>query len=170
MNWIDWLQCPQWWGPSSRRGYSFAKNSSNEIGAFWLFLASNVLGSSGVSTMGPTLWIVLQVCLRCPECSGRNQVSVNRCKGKERNVCLRNTLCSLLSLFYSIGCLVPRVKAQQTRNLTEEFRMLNPSTLSFESKDRDIIVGFPLLTTATPNKRYPVLYMHDGEASWSVAT
>jgi predicted alpha/beta superfamily hydrolase len=66
---------------------------------------------------------------------------------------------ALLSLF---GCVVPPVKAQQTRNLTEEFRMHKSFHSKFLSKDRDVIVWLPPGYDSTPNKRYPVLYMQDG--------
>ncbi|MCM3869077.1 MAG: alpha/beta hydrolase-fold protein [Pyrinomonadaceae bacterium] len=66
---------------------------------------------------------------------------------------------ALLSLF---GTLVPTVRAQQSRDLNEEFRLHKSFHSKFRPKDRDIIVWLPPGYDSTPNKRYPVLYMHDG--------
>jgi predicted alpha/beta superfamily hydrolase len=64
--------------------------------------------------------------------------------------------------FVLFGCLVPPVKAQRTRYLTEEFRMHKSFHSKFLSKDRDVIVWLPPGYDSTPTKRYPVLYMQDG--------
>lgn len=66
------------------------------------------------------------------------------------------------ALFILFGCLVPQVKAQQTRQLTADCRMHKSFHSKFLSKDRDIIVWLPPGYDSTPDKRYPVLYMQDG--------
>lgn len=75
---------------------------------------------------------------------------------------LQKPMALLAALFIVFGCLVPPVKAQRTRQLTEEFRMHQNFHSKFLSKDRNIIVWLPPGYDSETTKRYPVLYMHDG--------
>ncbi len=89
------------------------------------------------------------------------RIAVNRTKSKENNL-PQKPLVLVAALFILFGCRALPVKAQQTRYLTEEFRMHKSFHSKFLSKDRDVIVWLPPGYDSTPNKRYPVLYMHDG--------
>ena len=52
--------------------------------------------------------------------------------------------------------------AQQQRTLNENFRIHTGFRSKFLPKDRDIVVWMPPGYKAETEKRYPVLYMHDG--------
>ena len=67
-------------------------------------------------------------------------------------------LCVFLFLF-SHG---PTATAQQSRSLTQEFRLHENFHSKFLTKDRHVVVWLPPGYDSEPEKRYPVLYMHDG--------
>ena len=67
--------------------------------------------------------------------------------------------CVFFSLCASHG---PATDAQQPRALNEEFRLHKSFQSKFLSKNRDVIVWLPPGYASEPDKRYPVLYMHDG--------
>ena len=67
-------------------------------------------------------------------------------------------LCVFLFLF-SHG---PAATAQQSRSLTQEFRLHENFHSKFLTKDRHVVVWLPPGYDSEPEKRYPVLYMHDG--------
>ena len=52
--------------------------------------------------------------------------------------------------------------AQQQRRLNENFRMHAGFRSKFLPKDRDIVVWLPPNYNVEPERRFPVLYMHDG--------
>src|SRR5690348_13666789 len=56
------------------------------------------------------------------------------------------------------------VRAQMYRNATEEFRIHKNFHSKFLTKDRDIVVWLPPGYNPESEKRYPVLYMHDGSS------
>ena len=67
--------------------------------------------------------------------------------------------CVFFSLCTSHG---PTARAQDTRAITAEFRLHENFESKFLPKKRDVIVWLPPGYDSEPNKRYPVLYMHDG--------
>ena len=69
----------------------------------------------------------------------------------------------LAAVFFSFCVLHgPTAAAQQTRELTAEFRLHENFHSKFLPKDRDVIVWLPPGYDSDPGKRHPVLYMHDG--------
>lgn len=69
----------------------------------------------------------------------------------------------LACVFFSLCALHgPAADAQQPRALNEEFRLHKSFQSKFLSKNRDVIVWLPPGYASEPDKRYPVLYMHDG--------
>jgi predicted alpha/beta superfamily hydrolase len=66
-------------------------------------------------------------------------------------------------LFASCGLLAPRAPAQQ-RPLTPEFRLFTSFNSQFVPRKRDFIVWLPPGYEAEKERRYPVLYMHDGDS------
>lgn len=66
----------------------------------------------------------------------------------------------VVSVFMGAGFC--EVKAQQQRQLTQDTRLLKAFHSKFLAKDRDVVVWLPPGYTTDTNKRYPVLYMHDG--------
>ena len=67
--------------------------------------------------------------------------------------------CVFFSLCASYG---PTADAQDERALTAEFRLHENFPSKFLPKKRDVIVWLPPGYDSQPDKRYPVLYMHDG--------
>jgi predicted alpha/beta superfamily hydrolase len=69
----------------------------------------------------------------------------------------------LACVFFSLCALHgSAAHAQQPRALNEEFRLHKDFHSKFLPKNRDVIVWLPPGYAAEPDKRYPVLYMHDG--------
>lgn len=68
-------------------------------------------------------------------------------------------LCVFLFLCVSHGS---TATAQQSRSLTQEFRLHENFHSKFLTKDRHVVVWLPPGYDSEPDKRYPVLYMHDG--------
>lgn len=68
----------------------------------------------------------------------------------------------LACVFFSLCAHAPTAKAQDTRAITAEFRLHENFTSKFLKKKRDLIVWLPPGYDSETNKRYPVLYMHDG--------
>jgi len=77
---------------------------------------------------------------------------------------IRNSLrvIALISVVALSGGSPSAVTARQQRTLTENFRIHKNFRSKFLSKERDVVVWLPPGYDADKEKRYPVLYMHDG--------
>jgi enterochelin esterase-like enzyme len=62
----------------------------------------------------------------------------------------------------ALSCGSPSAAVAQQRTLTENFRIHQGFRSKFLSKARDVVVWLPPGYDGTKDKRYPVLYMHDG--------
>ncbi|HWT03066.1 MAG TPA: alpha/beta hydrolase-fold protein [Pyrinomonadaceae bacterium] len=69
-----------------------------------------------------------------------------------------------ISLFYSVA------RAQDGHTLTGEFRTHKNFHSRFLTSDRDVLVYLPPGYDADKRKRYPVLYLHDGQNLFDGAT
>ena len=72
------------------------------------------------------------------------------------------TKISSVILLTGLLCAGVTTAAAQMRYLTEDHRLHKNFHSKFLPKDRDVIVWLPPGYDANPTKRYPVLYMHDG--------
>ncbi|HYJ89147.1 MAG TPA: alpha/beta hydrolase-fold protein [Pyrinomonadaceae bacterium] len=72
------------------------------------------------------------------------------------------TKISSVLLMAGLLCAGVNTATAQTRYLTEDHRLHKSFHSKFLPKDRDVIVWLPPGYDANPTKRYPVLYMQDG--------
>jgi predicted alpha/beta superfamily hydrolase len=79
-------------------------------------------------------------------------------------------LAASLSLMFMLTLFQAVVRAQEAHTLTGEFRTHRNFHSRFLKSDRDVLVYLPPGYDADKKKRYPVLYLHDGQNLFDGAT
>jgi predicted alpha/beta superfamily hydrolase len=75
-----------------------------------------------------------------------------------------------LSLLFTLTVFQPVARAQEAHTLTGEFRTHKNFHSRYLRSDRDVLVYLPPGYDADKKKRYPVLYLHDGQNLFDGAT
>ncbi len=73
-------------------------------------------------------------------------------------------------LFLLMALIAGMARAEQPHTLTGDIRTHKDFPSLFLGRDRDIVVYLPPAYEADPSKRYPVLYLHDGQNLFDGAT